>query len=133
MRCVNVRGFGRCLPRQGGIAECLGLAARVLGYCTHRVLSAPRPGGAVYVDAETAGSCSKPRGLRQSHVSSYTQALKCSDQRILTVMLWPGWPRGVGKKQKVSEILGVGAGKDPYGHEASSFVMARSVMETGAL
>lgn len=132
MRCENVRGFGRCPPRQGGAAECLGLAARVLGYCTHCVLSAPRPGGAVYVDAESAGSCSKPGGLRQSHVSSYTQALKCSDQRILTVM--PGWPQGVEKKQKVSEILGVGAGKDLCGHEASSFVMARSLpWETSAL
>lgn len=68
MRCENVRGFGRYPPHQGGAAECLGLAARVLGYCTHHVLSAPRPGGAVYVDAETAGSC-----LRQRHVSSYTQ------------------------------------------------------------
>lgn len=58
---------------------------------------------------------------------SYTPSLKCSDRSVLTVMHRPCWPPCVGKKQHVPGIMGVGAGKDPFGHEVSSFVVPSSL------
>ena len=64
------------------------------------------------MDPGTPGSWAAA-GRPQSHVRSYTQASKCSDWKILTVMLQSHWPQCVGEKAEGSRNHGSWSWKRP--------------------